>query len=220
MDRGRRPGALPENRTAGRNRTPGCPDRQPQWRRRPDEPAKREVGRARLEERIVRFRTTSGGAHGSPEITPDLWAEGRRVSVNTVAEVVAELGLQGRKPPERRRSATRQGRRRATPDLVYRRFGAVAADLLRYGYIHRHRFAAPRPGRKSPPGSPGSASGAQAQPGRRPAAGRVRTDHRRRTQPERPEVLGPIGEVSTKPGDRQRALPIPDITYKPDLDGT
>ncbi|MER6557899.1 IS3 family transposase [Streptomyces sp. NPDC001027] len=102
------------------------------WRRRPDEPTKREVRRARLEERIVHFFTESGGTYGSPRITLDLWAEGWQVSVNTVAEIMAELGLQGRKPP-RRRSLTRQGKRKAAPDLVNRRFDAVAPDVLWYG---------------------------------------------------------------------------------------
>jgi putative transposase len=55
------------------------------------------------------------------------------VSVNTVAEIMAELGLQGRKPPRRRKSLTRQGKREAAPDLVRRRFDAVAPDLLWYG---------------------------------------------------------------------------------------
>lgn len=36
-----------------------------------------------------------------------------QVSANTVAEIMAELGLQGRKLPHRRRSLTRQSRRRA-----------------------------------------------------------------------------------------------------------
>ncbi|WP_432034355.1 IS3 family transposase [Streptomyces antibioticus] len=103
------------------------------WRRRPDEPTKREVRRAELEDRIVHFFRESGETYGSPRITQDLWAENWQVSVNTVAEIMAELGLQGRKPPRRRRSLTRQGKRRAAPDLVHRRFDAVAPDLLWYG---------------------------------------------------------------------------------------
>ena len=102
------------------------------WRRRPDEPTKREVRRAMLAERIMHFFTESGGTYGSPRITLDLWAEGWQVSVNTVAEIMAELGLQGRKPT-RRRSLTRQGKRKAARDLVWRRFDAVAPDVLWYG---------------------------------------------------------------------------------------
>jgi putative transposase len=68
-----------------------------------------------------------------PRITLDLRAEGWQVSVNTVADIMADLGLQGRRPPRRRRSLTRQGRRRAAPDLVLRRFDAVAPDVLWVG---------------------------------------------------------------------------------------
>ncbi|MCY0955059.1 IS3 family transposase [Streptomyces sp. H27-S2] len=103
------------------------------WRRRPAEPTKREVRRMRLEERITHFFRESGDTYGSPRITLDLWAEGWQVSVNTVAEIMADLGLQGRKPPRRRRSLTRQGKRRASPDLVRRRFDAVAPDVLWVG---------------------------------------------------------------------------------------
>lgn len=103
------------------------------WRRRPAEPTKREVRRMELEERVRHFFRLSGETYGSPRITLDLWAEGWKVSVNTVAEIMAGLGLQGRKPPRRRKSLTRQGKRKAAPDLVHRRFDAVAPDLLWYG---------------------------------------------------------------------------------------
>ncbi|MDQ0906551.1 putative transposase [Streptomyces canus] len=103
------------------------------WRRRSAEPTEREVRRVKLEERIRYFFRASGGTYGSPRITLDLWEEGWQVSVNTVAEIMAELGLQGRKPPRRRKSLTRQGKRKAAPDLVRRRFDAVAPDLLWYG---------------------------------------------------------------------------------------
>ncbi|GAA1937949.1 hypothetical protein GCM10009738_08640 [Kitasatospora viridis] len=97
------------------------------WRRRPAEPTDREVRRARLEERITHFFCRSGDTYGSPRITFDLWAEGWKVSVNTVAEIMAELGLQARKPPRRHRSLTRQGKRR----------GATSADS--HGFAGSHR---------------------------------------------------------------------------------
>ncbi|MFE7395088.1 IS3 family transposase [Streptomyces sp. NPDC057582] len=103
------------------------------WRRRPSEPTKREARRRQLEERITFFFRESGDTYGSPRVTLDLWAEGWQVSVNTVAEIMADLGLQGRRPPRRRRSLTRQGKRRAAPDLVHRRFDAVASDVLWVG---------------------------------------------------------------------------------------
>ncbi|MFE9934542.1 IS3 family transposase [Streptomyces sp. NPDC005533] len=102
------------------------------WRRRPANPTKREVRRAALTERIRHFFTASGGTYGSPGITLDLWAEGRQVSVNTVAEVVAEQGWYGREP-KKRRSLTRPGKRKAARDLVGRHFDAVAPDVLWVG---------------------------------------------------------------------------------------
>jgi transposase InsO family protein len=103
------------------------------WRRRPAEPTPRQVRRAGLEERITYFFHRSGDTYGSPRVTLDLWAEGWQVSVNTVAEIMAGLGLQGRKPPRRRRSLTRQGKRRAAPDLVRRGFDAVSPNVLWVG---------------------------------------------------------------------------------------
>ncbi|MDI3390627.1 IS3 family transposase [Streptomyces sp. B-S-A8] len=103
------------------------------WRRRPERATQREVRRAELEERIRDFFDRSGRTYGSPRITLDLWEEGWQVSQNTVAEIMAELGLQGRKPPRRRRSLTRQGTRKAAPDLVRRGFDAVAPDVLWWG---------------------------------------------------------------------------------------
>jgi len=103
------------------------------WRRRPEQPTKREVRRAALAERITHFFNASHRTYGSPRITLDLWAEGWQVSQNTVAEIMAELGLQGRKPPRRRRNPTRQGKRKAARDLVLRRFDAIAPDVLWWG---------------------------------------------------------------------------------------
>ncbi|MEJ8632374.1 IS3 family transposase [Streptomyces sp. MS2.AVA.5] len=73
-----------------------------------------------------------GQTYGSPRITLDLWAEGWQVSVNTVAEVMAEEGWYGREP-KKRRNLTRQGKRRAARDLVGRHFDAIAPDVLWVG---------------------------------------------------------------------------------------
>ncbi|MEW2581667.1 IS3 family transposase, partial [Streptomyces syringium] len=103
------------------------------WRRRPERPTKSEVRRAALAERVRYFFRRSGSTYRSPRITLDLWSEGWKVSVNTVAHIMAELGLQGRKPPRRRKNLTRPGRRKAARDLVRRRFDAVAPDVLWWG---------------------------------------------------------------------------------------
>lgn len=97
-------------------------------------PTARQQRRAALDEEIRRLFTASGGTYGSPRITGDLRDAGWRVSTNTVAARMAELGLAGR-PRRRRRSLTRPGRRPAAPDLVRRVFAAVAPDVLWCGDV-------------------------------------------------------------------------------------
>jgi transposase InsO family protein len=97
-------------------------------------PIPREQRRARLDEEIKRLFTASGGTYGSPRITDDLRAAGWKISPNTVAARMAELGPAGR-PPRRRRSLTRQGRRPTAPDLVRRKFTAVAPEVLWCGDV-------------------------------------------------------------------------------------
>jgi transposase InsO family protein len=97
------------------------------WRDRPLSP--RQVRRAELADKVREFFDASGGTYGSPRITLDLWAAGYQVSENTVAKLMAELGLAGRKP-KRRRHLTKPGKRAAAPDLVGRRFTAVAPNVL------------------------------------------------------------------------------------------
>jgi putative transposase len=97
-------------------------------------PTAREQRRAALDAEIKRVFTASGGTYGSPRITDDLRESGWRISPNTVAARMAALGLAGR-PPKRRRSLTRAGRRPAAPDLVRRNFTAVAPDVLWVGDV-------------------------------------------------------------------------------------
>ncbi|WP_143591771.1 IS3 family transposase [Thermoactinospora rubra] len=106
------------------------------WKNRigTETPTAREQRRARLDAEIKRLFAASGGTYGSPRITQDLHEAGWRVSENTVARRMAELGLAGR-APKRLRSLTRQGKRPAAPDLVRRRFTAVAPDVLWVGDV-------------------------------------------------------------------------------------
>lgn len=97
-------------------------------------PTARERRRARLDEQIGRLFTASGGTYGSPRITRDLREAGWRISENTVAARMVELDLAGR-PPKRRRSLTRQGKRAVARDLVRRNFTAVAPDVLWCGDV-------------------------------------------------------------------------------------
>ncbi|WP_201761661.1 MULTISPECIES: IS3 family transposase [unclassified Nonomuraea] len=102
------------------------------WRNRG--PTARQERRAHLDEEIKRLFAASGGTYGSPRIAQDLRAEGWKLSENTVAKRMAELGLAGR-GPKKPRSLTRQGKRPAAPDLVRRKFTAIAADVLWVGDV-------------------------------------------------------------------------------------
>jgi transposase InsO family protein len=97
------------------------------WRDRPPNP--RQVRRAEVADKVREFFDVSGGTYGSPRVSLDLWAAGYWVSDNTVARLMAELGLAGRKP-RRRRSLTKPGKRPSAPDRVRRQFTAVAPNLL------------------------------------------------------------------------------------------
>lgn len=97
------------------------------WRDR--KPTGREQRRAELAVKIREIFDASGGTYGSPRVTLELWAAGWQVGENTVAKLMAELGLAGRKP-KRRRSLTKQGKRPVAPDRVGRKFSAPAPDVL------------------------------------------------------------------------------------------
>ncbi|GAA2886113.1 hypothetical protein GCM10010517_49790 [Streptosporangium fragile] len=113
-------------------------------------PTSRERRRADLDAAIEECFTASGGTYGSPRITRDLREEGWRVSVNTVAARMAELGLAGR-ARKRSRSLTRQGKRPAAPDLVRRRFTAVAPAPGCAWRQHRERGCSAALERVDPP---------------------------------------------------------------------
>lgn len=102
------------------------------WRDRA--PTMRRQRRDRLDEAIAARFAASAGTYGSPRITRDLHEQGWRVSVNTVAARMAELGLIARER-RRPRSLTRAGKRPAAPDLVRRAFTAVAPDVLWCGDV-------------------------------------------------------------------------------------
>ncbi|HEY9437327.1 MAG TPA: IS3 family transposase [Streptomyces sp.] len=95
-------------------------------------PGGRELRRRQLEEAIRAVFEKSGGTYGSPKVFVELVRAGWRLSVNTVAKVMADLGLAGR-TVRRRRGLTRQGRRPAAPDFVKRDFTAQEPDLVWVG---------------------------------------------------------------------------------------
>jgi len=93
----------------------------------------RAARRAALAAEIRRLFAAHRGTYGSPRITADLREAGWRVSENTVAAVMAELGLAARRK-KRRRATTRPGKGRwRAPDLVKRDFPAQQVNRKWYG---------------------------------------------------------------------------------------
>jgi putative transposase len=101
------------------------------WRH--GDPSPRHARREQLKVAIRRLFAKHRGTYGSPPITADLRDEGWAVSENTVAKVMAELGLQARRK-RRRKQTTRQGRGRwRAPDLIGRDFPASTVNRKWYG---------------------------------------------------------------------------------------
>jgi putative transposase len=93
----------------------------------------REARRQRLKAEVARLFGLHEGKYGSPRIAADLKDAGWRVSENTVAGLMRELGLAAR-PKRKRRGTTRPGRGRwRAPDLVKRDFPAAGINRKWYG---------------------------------------------------------------------------------------
>jgi putative transposase len=93
----------------------------------------RRARRERLRAEVRRLFEAHKGKRGSPMITADLHDAGWRVSKNTVAALMAEMGLAAR-PKRRRKGTTRPGKGRwKAPDLVRRDFPAAAINVKWYG---------------------------------------------------------------------------------------
>jgi len=93
----------------------------------------RRARRERLKAEVGRLFEAHKGKRGSPMIAADLHDAGWRVSKNTVAAVMAEMGLAAR-PKKRRKGTTRPGRGRwRAPDLVRRDFPAAGINRKWYG---------------------------------------------------------------------------------------
>jgi transposase InsO family protein len=89
--------------------------------------------RDRLKAEVARLFAGHQGKYGSPRITADLQDAGWRVSENTVAGLMRELGLAARRK-KKRRSTTRPGKGRwRAPDLVQRDFPAAALNRKWFG---------------------------------------------------------------------------------------
>jgi HTH-like domain len=93
----------------------------------------RQARRERLKAEIARLFAEHKGKRGSPMIAAGLRDLGWRVSKNTVAALMAEMGLAAR-PKKRRKGTTRPGKGRwRAPDLVKRNFPAEKINQKWYG---------------------------------------------------------------------------------------
>jgi len=97
------------------------------------DPSPQHARREQLKTEIARLFAKHRGTYGSPRITADLREAGCRVSENTVAQLMRELGLAARRR-RRRKQTTRQGRGKwRAPDLIGRNFGTDRLNHKWYG---------------------------------------------------------------------------------------
>ena len=101
------------------------------WRR--GMPGPRAARREKLKAEVARLFGVHEGKYGSPRITADLREAGWRVSENTVAALMRDLGLAARRK-KKRKATTRPGRGRwRAPDLVKRDFPARQLNRKWFG---------------------------------------------------------------------------------------
>jgi transposase InsO family protein len=94
----------------------------------------RAARRERLKAEVARLFAQREGKDGAPRITSALREAGWRVSENTVAGLMRELGLAARPGRKGRKGTTRPGKGRwRAPDLVGRKFAADGINRKWYG---------------------------------------------------------------------------------------
>jgi putative transposase len=93
-------------------------------------PSVRVQRRRDLEVKILAHHRRSHGTYGSPRITADLHAEGEQVSENTVAAIMADLGVAGISPRTFKTTTVVDPGASFPDDLVGRRFDRGRLDAI------------------------------------------------------------------------------------------
>ena len=100
------------------------------WLQSQKTPSKAKVRARELEVKILSFHHNSHGIYGVPRITVDLVENGEKVSHNTVAKYMRNLGIAGVSPRVFKVTTIRDSTKSYPPDLVKRQFTQVKLDTL------------------------------------------------------------------------------------------
>ena len=98
------------------------------WRKR--RPSERSKANAVLLEKIERYHKESGETYGAPRIHADLKAAKNGASLNRVARVMSDAGIEGVTRRKWTKTTVRDEAGRPAPDLVDRDFTATGPDQL------------------------------------------------------------------------------------------
>ncbi len=101
------------------------------WLAYKDRPSVRRTRREMLAKKITAIHAKSNGTYGVPRITAELTVKGEQLSHNTVAAVMADLGICGISPRTFKvRTTIANSSNSYPPDLVDRHFDQGAIDMV------------------------------------------------------------------------------------------
>lgn len=105
------------------------------WRGGADARTAREAADQALAEQIRAVHADSDGAYGSPRVTAELRADGRKINEKRVARVMRKFSIQGIRLRKRVRTTIPEPSATPVPDLFQRDFTAPAPGLKYMGDI-------------------------------------------------------------------------------------